>query len=392
MDKTCVVAHISDIHFGALQGKELFFQLKEGFLNDLEKLPILDGIFIAGDLTHFDISANSSHFKFLGLFLECLISLAKRKNVKFIRLIKGTRSHDHDQLENIKPILLDKGIDVKVINEVTEEVMENGLKILYIPEEYVTDTSATYDMYLEKEQYYDFVVGHGLVPETCFNAKKQESAVTMSKAPIIDSKKLEYCCKGPVLYGHIHTACIIRDKLYYSGSYSRWCYGEEEDKGFNLVYYTPDTGNFKVEFKKNSLAHRYNTMIIDFSKRTGDMMEEIDSINNIVTGFINDHTHIRTIFVIPDDYEKPDLLSNYLTELFSNKKNVNVIVKNNSKIKATQEMDKKIELIMSKYDVIFSNNVEFEEKVRHFINTKYGKEISVEKIRDYLHNQINLSE
>lgn len=381
------ISHISDIHFGAVPAEDLYFQLKEKYINYLKKKENLDIIFIAGDLFHSLIMVNSKHFKSFLLFLNDLFKIAEEKNTK-VRIIKGTDSHDHNQLDYIRPMMAKYNIDIRLITTVEKEEMFDNLKVLYIPEECVTNPTEYYKEYFEDN--YDIIVAHGLVPETCFSAKTQESGITMSKAPILDSKVLMNICKGPILFGHIHSATIIKEKIFYSGSFSRWKHGEESAKGFNHITYKPETGEFLVEFIENDYAKKYNTLEIDFTERKGDITKEVDNISQLIDMIDKENTEIKVKFSIPDDYDRPELLTKTLNEFFSRKEGISIEIQNRSKMREKQEMDKKIEIILDKYDVVFQKGATPEEKVHHFIKIKFGKNIPVEKIRDYFYRPIKI--
>mgnify|MGYP003290245883 CR=1 FL=1 len=234
------------------------------------------------------------------------------------------------------------------------------------------------------------IFGHGLMNEVSFAAKLQESEVTMSKAPIFRSEELLDICKGPIFFGHIHKPQIIKDRIFYTGSFSRWCFGEEEPKGFRSVVYTPATGNFKTEFIENKDAKTYDTLIIDYKSSfyKDDDNKRLDYIINLVT---KSKSHkLRLIFNIPEDYPDPTLLSNMITETFMNYRDVKVIINNNSKEELKKrEMETKIKNLMDKYGFIFEKGVSVDEKLSKFIKVKYNRDINVEKMRKYLYEIIN---
>lgn len=142
-EKVYVGALIADVHVGALDAHELYFQLNEVFIKTIKELPVLDFIVICGDLIDKKISMNSQHATILLNFISDIKDIIKSKeNPVKLRILKGTESHDNRQLEVLHSVL--QGIDYKIINEVEEEYLFEDFKVLYIPEEYMEDMDEYY--------------------------------------------------------------------------------------------------------------------------------------------------------------------------------------------------------------------------------------------------------
>lgn len=386
MEKSYVFAVISDIHFGAMPPNKLYEELEKGFLKYLKSLKILDAVLICGDLFDNKLSLNSDHVKYSFIFLKKLLEICVKHQCK-LRIIKGTNFHDNNQLDILK-FFANYNIDFKVFETVEKEELFPNLNVLYIPEEYIADKDEYYKEYFKDS--YDMIFGHGMMNEVAFVAKTQESEVTMQKAPIFKSEELTNICKGPVFFGHIHKPQCIKDKIYYVGSYSRWCYGEEEPKGFIMCAYTPETANYEIEFIENKNAPLYNTMIIDYNSSfyKDDENYQMDYILRMVNNLNLDR--IRIIFNIPEDYPNPILLTNLINDIFAKYRHIKVIIKNNSKESIKKrEMEDKVKLLLTKYDFIFDKSVSPEEKLSRFIKIKYNKDISIDNMRNYLYQKIN---
>lgn len=387
-EKSYVLAVISDIHFGAMKSEDLYNELDKGFLKCLKSLKVLDAVVITGDLFDNKISLNSQHAKYAFMFLKKLIDICVEKNA-VCRIVKGTDFHDNKQLDALK-FLYNSNIDIKVFDHVDSEELFPNVNVLYVPEEYVTDKDEYYKEHLNKK--YDMIFGHGMVNEVAFVASKQESEVTMSRAPIFKSEELLNACRGPVFFGHIHKPQCIKERLYYVGSFSRWCFGETEPKGFMIVGYTPDTGKYNIEFIENKLAPSYDTMIVDYNSALYQHDEEnqITYILNMVNN-LDPNIRLRIIFNIPENYPNPLLLKTMINDIFSKHKEIKIIINdNNEEKKKKQEMENKIKTLLSTYDFIFDKGVSPEEKLTRYIKIKYNKEISVERMRNYLYQKINI--
>jgi len=386
-NKVYVGIAIGDIHFGSsIKSKDLYYQLQEGFLDYIEKLKVIDFIVIVGDFYNTKISMNSEHAKYSLQFIFRLLEIAYRKNIK-IRLIKGTESHDNKQLETLEIYTKNNKYDFKIIYNVESELLFDDLKVLYLPEEYVENKDEYYKEYFSSR--YDMIFGHGLFGEVVFVANKQESEMTMSKAPIFNSDVLLNITDGLILFGHIHESQIIKERIFYTGSYSRWCFGEENNKGFYLFSYSPINKNYNTEFIVNKLAKRYDTIVIDYNNKSffnNNEKQQIDYLIQLVNSLIIDY--IRLIINIPEDFPNTLLLTNMINEVFNKYSNVKVIINNNNKLRQKKETEEKINLLLEKYGFIFNKNICPEEKISNFIKMKYNKDITVDKIRYYLYQQI----
>lgn len=378
MNKVFVAVVISDIHFGAFESKQLANELAEEFLAKVDEMPIIDMIVIDGDLYDKKLSLNSSHSKAAFGFLSCVCDIAKKKDAA-VRIVKGTLSHDNDQLDNLT--MFTDICDFKVINHLDSESYK-GIDIRYIPEEYVDDESYYENVYSGE---YDLCFGHGMIKEAAFVAHKQESGNTMKKAPVFDSKKLLEHIKGVCIFGHIHTPMIVRKRFYYCGSFSRWCFGEEDDKGFNVVYYTPEyPEKTKVEFIRNNMARIYDTITIDVVN--SDIDNVIKIINNSIqaTSFYKK----RIIVNIGKGVDNRRLMTDIISETFGKFSMVNIIINNLEKEEIRRQNDEKIERLLDDYGFIFDKSISKEEKIHKYINKKYNRNIPLDKIKKYLFGKI----
>ena len=376
-DKPFCVAFIADIHFGALPSESLFMQLKERFLKVVKKYPV-DMIVFGGDLFHNIITMNYSTSHVVLMFMESVIELAKSKNIKYIRIIQGTISHDNNQLHNFHMFEDKPEVDFRIIMNVQEEELAEGIKILYVPEEYMTSPKEYYAKYLDGvNKKYDFIFGHGMVREVAFVAKSQESENTMSKAPIFESKQLINACRGPVFFGHIHIRTTIRDHLYYPGSFSRWRFGEEDPKGWYLCLYEPNTGKYLNKFIENDLASEYITVSVEL---TETFAKHPELIEKTLKRIIADHIRLRL--------EVGDIDSSfaikYLTDIYGKGSSVKIDIKNKEKEMAEEHENEIMEQLKDKYGFVFDESLTLAEVIQKFIKAKKDKDTPIEVIEDEL--------
>jgi DNA repair exonuclease SbcCD nuclease subunit len=378
MNPKYTIAIIADIHFGAMDSKRLMFELYDQFLSKLEDLPALHAIVIAGDFYDHKLSMNSPHAKASIYFIEKLMLLAKEKSSS-IRIIKGTESHDNKQLELLTNIFnMSDEVDARVISTVESEVLFPNCEVLYLPEEYIDDPHY-YDPYFIRS--YDMVFGHGMFTEVSFG-KRQDGEINHPKAPIFNSTEIGSLCEGPVFFGHIHTRQVLKGKVYYVGSFSRWCFGEDADKGFYICNYSRD--GYDVEFVKNKMTLRYDTIVVDFNDSL------IDESMETIFGFIDLESldHLRLIINIPPEFENPLMFTNMVNDYFSKVDNVKVIVNNSDRLHQKKVMEEKLDILMGKYGFVFDKTISYEEKIYRLIKEKYKKNIPIEKIHYYLYEQM----
>jgi DNA repair exonuclease SbcCD nuclease subunit len=386
LDKYAYVgAVLSDIHSGAFEAKQWYMELEKGFVADIEKLAILDFLVITGDFFDMKISANSEHAKYALKLLSKLLKICTEKNAKF-RIIKGTESHDNKQLEMFEGLEVVTNCDFRVIHTVESEMLFDDMKVLYIPEEYMENKDEFYKPYFEDGPY-DYIFGHGLVDKAVFIAATQESEVTRSQAPIFKTDDLHAICRGPIYFGHIHKPMKI-DRFRYIGSYSRWAFGEEEDKGYVMTYYTPETGDYTDEFIPNNRARRFDTVKIEYTSTVFNKTEEeqIKHLLDLASSIIVDY--LRLEINIPEEYPNASLLTNMIHEAFAKYSKVKLKINNNSKLRQKKEMEEKVNLLLDRYGFIFDKGLEPEEKISRYIKIKNGRNISVDRMRRYLYEEI----
>lgn len=367
-----ITATIADIHFNAIKPDKIFEQLDYIFLEYLRNNKV-DLVVIAGDFYHSIISLNSFAAKLSMEFMNNLISVAKKSGINFIRIIKGTSSHDNNQLENFRIFEKQNDVNFKIFDTVTEEIL-SGYRILYLPEEYTKNVDEFYGDYFNKK--YDIIFGHGMFRETSFDANKQESGITLSKAPIFESSKFCEMTNGPILFGHIHKHCVIHDRITYIGSFSRWVYGEEEPKGFVITRLTKDS--YTNEFIENIMAERYDTIKMINPVKFKDNPELF--IAEMKT-FIKDHLRIVLILTAKVDFS---YFISFLREYYSKKPEYKLVIIDESEIVKQEEQEKKIDELMEKYKFIFDNSISRTEKISKFIKIRDKVEISIDRIEDVL--------
>lgn len=283
---------IADIHIGreSIPASEMKAQLKEHFFKVIKQFRYLDGIFICGDILHTIISLNSDNSEVFYWFIDQVYKIARKKNSTVI-IVKGTQSHEHSQLNNIKHYQMnDDGVDFRVYDTVEEITIWGNYKVLVLPDLKVKKLKDI-DERLELPNQYDLILGHGTIDAMQFFV--QESEHFSYKTYLFDVDKLSRACRGPILFGHIHQYQRIQKQFYYVGSFTTLergttsagylvgaIYDQDRSKFVINRYLNPDSAKFYELTVTKELLSEYH---ID------DIMEELDEMlaemkpNDLVT-------------------------------------------------------------------------------------------------------------
>lgn len=352
------LVNISDIHIGKKDDMRLKEEL-EIFFDYLKDTENIDMITISGDLFDRVLTANEYGTTLALEFIQRLIDLYIPEID--IRIIKGTRSHDFNQLDILKVFKEKAGSHFKIIEKNEVEVF-NGYKILYLPEEYPTDYG---DFYKEnllgvEDKVYDFIIGHGMIDFIAFTGYEDDSENRVHGTPTHKADDLIRVTKGPIIFGHIHEKQEYKDKIYYTGSYSRYSFDTPSEKGFMVFDIDDDDpSKFKMTFIENTKAPTY--AVLDIDKLN---LEGVDD-------------HVKYIKELSDKYD-------FVKIKTGNKANLDIaraLTEKDSSIKV-QSVNKEKETIKvdPKYEYILKKELPLNETIRKFMNEEYDKDIDLDFI------------
>lgn len=215
---------------------------------------------------------NSAYSELFNWFFDKLYKLAKKRKCVVI-VIRGTRSHDNDQLNNIKHYQInDDDVDFRVYDTVEEITIWENYKVLVLPDNNVKSKKEI-DQYLEKRNQYDIILGHGTIDTMKFVS--QESENMPMKPYFYDRNKLLRASKGPIFFGHIHQFQTYRDKFYYIGPFTmleRGC----ANAGFAVAgIYDKDRSKFTVEHYLNPDSADYFELVVSRDMMNNYPIDEI---------------------------------------------------------------------------------------------------------------------
>lgn len=249
------VVHIADVHFGAFDPKDQFRILKEQFLDQIESVPY-DVLVLNGDTYDHKCMSSSDIALYASLFVRACVDDCRRKNATLI-INSGTESHDANQLKQFYHYLEDKTVHVEIVEQI-KAIYTHGAKIICIPEKYNMGAQY-YQDYLIENGTYDLCLVHGMYKGAVY--QQDSNDLNSVKAPTFEYGDFRMC-SGPVLFGHVHTPGCFNSHVYYSGSPLRWCFGEEQQKGFLYVAIDMDSKMYYPYFWPIE-SYKYSTINLD---------------------------------------------------------------------------------------------------------------------------------
>jgi hypothetical protein len=182
--------------------------------------------------------------------------------------MRGTYTHDFDQLEKIVP-LIQEIIPSELFvfaNKAQAVELGEGFKFLLLPEEYPSDEKAYYSklIYDVPDDTYFAVFMHGTIKSKAFLSKIIETEKDHPNHVVFDEKELKRISSTFVGCGHIHTHSITIGSLIYHGAFSRNSHLEVEKKGF--LHYTINLENpqkWSYKLIENNLAPVYQSFTLE---------------------------------------------------------------------------------------------------------------------------------
>lgn len=377
---------IADQHFGVIGAEELYLEHDKIFFEYL-KSDIFDVIFIAGDFFDHILYLNESHANKACLFMDRLFEEARRMNSK-IRIIYGTESHECNQYSIFLNRVHTENLDIKVIRHVEEEELFPDIWVLYLPEEYIYNKDEYYKDFFTGEEKYNYIIGHGVIQElmsdASFHMNRSSKTSARAKVPVFTSRELLENCCGEVYFGHYHVNSSIKDRIFYVGSFTRWCYGEEAPKGFYSIEFKKD--KYHHEFIENTMAKKYNTITYGYENPIfhdkESMEKEIKKVRQLVDKGMIDN--VRLVMNIPEDYQDAESTIVMMGEQFKGQDKIKVKI-TNGYVNKTKKINKEyLTETMKKYSYIFDKSMPISEQAHNFIKTKFNEDIPADIIEWHL--------
>lgn len=351
-----IEVHISDLHFGAIDGETIYNILREQFLNKISLLRY-DILSINGDIfDHGFMSSSDTIYWTMRFIDECIQDVVLKQATMII--IEGTRSHDAGQLKIFYQYLNNPNLDLRII-ESGQIIYAKKARILCIPEEYGKGEEY-YKNLLFYNGEYDTCFMHGTIKGSVYGADKED--LDSPKSPVFSLESFK-ACRGPIIAGHVHDPGCFSTYMYYCGSPIRWKFGEESDKGFLVVLHNLDTQQHYAHFERIE-SFRYDTVNLDYMAKS-DPKVIIDYLKSLKESGIY---KIRVQFTsYPED--NYNILKNYF------KTDSSVVLDYNPNKQAKEEILKASNQIFEKYqglDFLLDAELSDNEKFVKYVNFYEG--------------------
>ena len=292
-------------------------------------------------------------------------------------MIRGTKEHDNDQLEAIHP--RETGEFFKKFYVTTTEETLPDLNCIYCPDE--TLNLHEYEkLYMDQMMsIHDIGFFHGnfdiKLPKLVINQNLE------SEIPSIIYFK-DYWSKfinGPMIAGHWHVF-TDSDPLIYIGSYDRWIFGEEEDKGFLFTQYNTEDHSYYWKHIVNPFAKKYESIIIDNS-----LCISPDDFANLHNDIIDlkksdPEMKIRVVYQITIDNEESLVNFNEFKNVISSMKNIKIDVKDFVKKRNKEKQKERVAISSGRYSYILNNPYDIKQNIHEFLLRERNIDIPVEII------------
>ena len=386
---------IADLHIGVINTQKQYEEIKQRiFPKIISEKP--DFIIFLGDYYDHKLSLNDESTYYAVLIINEIIRICKDNGLETtkLRFVYGTESHEWDQYKFLNA--MDTDFNIRVIRYCEEEDLFPDLKVLYIPEEHLYNKGEYYEKFLSQTKKYDYIFGHGVIREVMKEAAiiSDNNNSNRKKVPIFSTGELTYACKGQVYFGHYHIHTNINDTVFYVGSFNRWCFGEEEPKGFYLI--TKDTDEYdeeiyECEFIENDLTDTFKTISFGYEnaifKDQQIMEKKLTQIDNMIKD--NIFNHVRFEFNIPKTSFNPEYIMNFVKERYRFNDSIKVNIVHGYQEEKKKKEKEEIEKWNEENAPYFNRSISIEDKVAYFIGMEFKREIKPDKISIYLNKELS---
>lgn len=369
----------ADWHLGTIPTKRFREELLTLVKDTIAINGRLDLFIVAGDIFDTKEYFSSDVVKAFFYIMIDLLTITKEYGTHF-RFLEGTRTHDAMQLDTLQVIFerLIQHPNVKFIQEVSTETIFD-MDILYIPEEYVTDSKTYYNDYFNK--HYDLLFGHG---NTNMMWYMEEAPTTYSSAPVFEVDEL--CQVANYAYfGHFHynKGGGPNHRFKSIGPVTRWEFGKTDPCGVYHVAYDTTTHVALETYLENTLAQTLSTTEItinkdyDLSKLQAKIVKKIKLVDHAdkIRLIVNIATNLETYVTMRDailsmfnNYPKVTLMLNPITD----------------KDKPVEQQPKLTEDLINEKPYLYNKSMTDVARIASRIKIKKGINIPIEYITEVI--------
>jgi len=360
--------HIADIHFGKKNDQKLYNDLKNNFLDNIPEIikeyGHLDLIVIEGDLFDRVIKMTEISSNYVLKFITELCELSAKYNF-YVRLIQGTKSHDNNQLNNFNHLEVKYPL-FKMFKTVNTEILEfedYDYQILYLPEEYPENYSKYYKPYFTHEDNYDMILGHGMIDFVAFTGNEEDKKKIKRNESVHSVDNLLRFCNYFCIFGHIHDFKNYKDldKVFYVGSFERFSFLDQEDKGYLLTRIDPETDETEAIFYENENASTYN--VLNLSEYEFENTED-------------------KLAFIEEEKKKCDYLKVIIDKDENNKDLLKGVLSSDIKIESHNKLPE--EVVDERFNFLIKKELPLDKSIAKYIELTAGEKVTTTSINKLL--------
>ena len=375
---------IADIHWGAMDSQTTYdnLQLVTRFIREMAGE--IDFVVICGDYFDYRIQLNSKTALLAVQWFDELMTVCRETGVQKVRMFRGTREHDNDQMEIFRPTYEDDSGYFRLYNTTTSEELLPELKVIFCPDENI-NLLDYYDVYWDQFiPFPDIGFFHGnfssILPSIEFNRIQEHHLPTM----VYEYEVMSKLIRGPMIAGHWHIP-QDNDSLFYVGSFDRWRFGEEEPKGFIYGAYDTKRSKYFIRRVENILARHYDTMIItdENCRYPADFSLLVDRIHGAIRA--NSTLQLRVVYMMSTDDEDLRKTLSVFQQQLSSMRQVKIEIKDLAKKEEKEHHRKDVEKKSQEYEYVFNRDVKaIPSIIQKFILDRKGETLPVEAIEKYI--------
>ena len=380
---------LADIHWGAMDS-QLTYDNLQLVLRFIEKMQgKIDFVVIAGDYFDYRIQLNSKTALLAVQWFDELIHTCKSNGVKKVRMLKGTREHDNDQLEVFRPPYETDDGFFRLFNTTTAEDLFDDLRVVYCPDENMNLEDYQMNYWDRFSRAIDIGFFHGnfdtILPSVEFNRIQEHHLATMIYRYYVFSRLI----RGPLICGHWHVAQEY-EAQYYVGSFDRWKFNEEDPKGFIYGEYDTDTYKYLIHRVTNPNARVYKTMIVlDADYRyPADFAILSDKVRLMLRE--DPEMKLRIVYVVSNPDEDILKTFNVFQQQFSNNRQIKTELKDLVKREQKKHRKETVALDSKQYGYIYNKDITaVPEIIRQFIRDKKKEDLPIEVIQKHVQKYLS---
>lgn len=367
---------INDLHFGIADSQRMFNELHQ-FTDFLKEHTDIQLLVIDGDYFDRKLSMTDSAAYLAMMFFKEVYDICRKQHI-IMRMVQGTRSHELNQLQVFDPYESNTDVDFRIIRTAQEEDLL-GMHVLYIPEEYPENEEEYYKEFKAPEKRYNVIFGHGTWDFVSFDNQIRHAQQTATRsAPVFIWNEWKHTVpNGFITFGHIHGRNVYGKKIFYSGAFTRWGFGEKSARGFTYFEYDLENKKYDVKFIDNTEAPSYESVSIKDIKEINLQEQDITEIKKSLDSYIKTFDNVSI-----DLSGLSDENIAMLKKAYAHNSNIKLEAKSNTKLlnEETEVVNEKIQ----KYKYITKRTLPLPEMIQKYCKEDMEQDIPLDTVKKIL--------